>query len=359
MLRVKNAVINLLTILLSLILLLLIGELSLRLFYYYKYNINILNNANQGLMSKDKEKGWKMSENLSYEIKEKDALNNIYHVHIKTNKYGFRLFGNPQSSKVKLFFIGDSFTAAMNVSNDKTFYGIIKNTIKEVDVFAYGAGGYGSLQEYMVINDFIDTVKPNVIVWQFYKNDYLDNDYKLDILKSFYNTGIPRPYLDLNGKITYRYAKYDNLFFALPALVSENIRLLRFLNTELSKILNKISKKETSFEDIARLPITREELKRSAQITTMIMQMVKKRVGTIPVCLFCITEEQPYYDTIKNICQSVGIHFIDTIPHNLNKYERENPFSTKAADKEHLNEFGNRIVAEAIIQFLKENRFIQ
>jgi hypothetical protein len=86
------------------------------------------------------------------------------------------------------------------------------------------------------------------------------------------------------------------------------------------------------------------------------MQMVKRRAGAIPIYLFCINEEQPYYDIIKNICQSVGIHFIDSIPQNLNRYEKEHPNITKAVDREHLNETGNRIVAEGLIQFLKENK---
>ncbi len=345
----KNTITNLSITLLSLIILFFLGETSLRLYYYNKYNINILNGANQGLFVKDDKKGWKMARNLRYDIKEKDALNNRYDVHVETNEYGFRSFGNPLSNKVIILFIGDSFTAAMNVSNDKTFYGIIKNSIKDVEVFAYGVGGYGSLQEFMVLNEFIDLIKPEIIIWQFFWNDFLDNDYKLDILKYFYNTGTPRPYLDLDGKITYRYAKYNNFFITLPVLISENIRLLKFFNTKLSALINKLSKNEKSFD---------EELKHSAKLTEMIMQMVKRRAGAIPIYLFCMNKEQPYYDIIKNICQSVGIHFIDSIPQSLNRYEKEHPNITKAADREHLNETGNRIVAEGLIQFLKENKIM-
>lgn len=350
---------NLSVIFLSLLLIFCLAEISLRAYHYYKYKIPFFNDANHGLFTKDDKLGWKISNNLSYDTKERDALNNIYDLHVETNRNGFRLFGDPESNKIKIFFIGDSFTAAMNVSNDKTYYGFIKNKIKDVEVFAYGVGGYGSLQEYMILDKFIDLIKPNMIIWQFFDNDFLDNDIKLDILKSFYNTGTPRPYLDLNGKITYQYAKYDNYFIVLPASIAENIRLLKILNTRLSFLINRLSKNKTAFDEIAESGVAHEEFGRSVKITKMIMAMIKRRAGTIPVYLFCITEKQPYYNTIKNICQSVGIHFIDEVPQSLMKYEKETPYSTKAADKEHLDEKGNRIVSESLIEFFKKEGVIQ
>jgi len=348
----KNAVNNIVIIFLSLTLIFIIGEMTLRLYHYYKYRISILNDANHGLLSKDDKLGWKMSNNLK--VKVKDQLNNAQYINIETNEYGFRLFGDPQSNKIKLFFIGDSFTAAMDISNDKTYYGIIKNLIKDVEVFAYGAGGFGSLQEFMILDEFIDLIKPDIIIWQFYENDFTDNSNELDMLKSFYNTGTPRPYLDLNGGITYRYAQYDNLFWVLPTQVAENLRLLKFLNTRVSLLINRLSKSGTVSQEIAH-----GVFNHSTKITEMIMGMVTRRAGNIPVYLFCITDKQPYYDTIKNICQSLDIRFIDGVNHSLSKYEKEKPMITKAADREHLNELGHWIISESIIKFLKENGVIQ
>jgi hypothetical protein len=358
---IKKLIYTLIILLINLLLLIIIffiGEVSLRYYYYYKYNINIFNGANESFIDKDDKRGWKIAKNLKYDIKAKDSTKNIYDVHVETDEYGFRSFGNLQSNKLKIFFIGDSFTETIDVSNDKTFHGIIKNTIKDVDVFAYGVSGYGSLQEFMVLDEWIDIIKPNLIIWQFYKNDFQENDYNMDIQKTLYNTGIPRPYLDLDGKITYQYPKYDNFFCVLPEPVAENIRLLKILNEYLGRIINIIYKEKTVYDENAQLPNSNAQWQHSAQITKMIMQMVKRRAGTIPIYLFCIDKKQPYYDIIKDICQSVGISFIDSIPQNLDQFEKEHPYITKAADKEHLNETGNRIIAEGLLQFLKENKVI-
>jgi len=354
--------INIITILsinlLLLIILIFFGELSLRLYYYYRYNINIFNGANQGFIEKDDKRGWKIASNLKYNVKLKDATKNKYDVHVETDQYGFRSYGNLFSNKLKIFFIGDSFTEEIYVSNDKIFHGIIRNTLKDVEVFAYGVSGYGSLQEFMVLDEFIDKIKPDVIIWQFYKNDFRDNDYNLDIQKSLYNNGIPRPYLDLEGKITYQYPKYDNLFFVLPEPFSENIRLLKILNQELGRIINIIYKEKMTLDEVVQSPDMNAELQHSAQLTQMIMQMVKRRAGSIPIYLFCIDTKQPYFSMIQNICQSVGIPFIDSVPQRLDQLEKEHPYLTKAGDKEHLNETGNRIIAEELIQFFEDNKII-
>jgi hypothetical protein len=356
--KLKNIVINLLVLIVSVVIIFIFGEIVLRFYYYHEYRINILNGANQGLTIKDGELGWKIAKDLSYERNAKDALGKVYNIHVETNKDGFRIFDNFQSDKLKIFFLGDSYTADLTVSNDKTFYGVMKEMKKDIQVFAYGEGGYGSLQEFMILNEFIDLIKPNIIVWEFYENDFSDNDYELDMLKSFYNTGMPRPYIDLEGKITYRYAKYDNWFIDLPSLISENIRLLKVINKQLSFLINAGFKKKAILDEIAQEGEAHKGFRHSIEITKLIMSMVKKRAGEIPVYLFSITDRQPFYDAIKNISRSVGIHFIDGVPQRLNKFENQRPSITKASDRVHLNELGNRIIAEKLIEYFEENKIM-
>jgi hypothetical protein len=83
------------------------------------------------------------------------------------------------------------------------------------------------------------------------------------------------------------------------------------------------------------------------------MDLVKRRAGSTPVYLFSVTGRQPYDEAIRDICRSAGIRFIDRIPRELAERERERPRSTKAADGEHLNETGNRVVAEGLLRFFE------
>ena len=341
-------------VLASLLFALCVGEVALRIYHHRTYGIDFLSDANHGLLSKDATLGWKMSPNLSYATRARDALNKTYAVEVRTDQRGFRQYGNPRADKTRLLVIGDSFTAALDVSNDKTYYGVMKAALPDVELFAYGAGGYGSLQEFMLLDEQIDAIRPDLIVWQFYENDFLDNDVGLDMLKSLYNTGMPRPYLGQDGGVTYRYATYGALFFPLPAPIAENTRLLKLLNARLAVLANRLSRRAPVSEQIARQGAAHAGFQRAESTTRRIMEKVRQRAGATPVYLFPLTDRQPYHEAIRTICQAVGIRFVDSVTQGLREQESRIPKSTRAADGEHLNETGNRIVAETLIRYLRE-----
>jgi len=103
---------------------------------------------------------------------------------------------------------------------------------------------------------------------------------------SFYNTGTPRPYLDLSGNIGYRYATHDHFYWNLPSWISENMRLLKILNTRISRIIHGRSKSGQVSEEIAQSQVTRDAFARSVTVTRMIMERLRQRTGKLPVYLF-------------------------------------------------------------------------
>lgn len=352
---IQNLLLSLLALLLALLLVCVAAEIALRLYQHHKYGIGLLNDANHGLISKDSKLGWKMSPHVHYRIRLEDASKNKHWVDVSTNEYGFRSFGDIHTKRKKILFVGDSFTAGVGSSDDRTYHARCGEMLGDVEVFAYGGVGYGSLQEFMIVDQYLELIRPDVLVWQFFENDFLDNEHDLDIVKSFYNTGTPRPYLDLSGNTGYRYATHDHLYWNLPDWISENMRLLKILNTRISRIIHSRSKSGPIPEDIAQARVTRDAFARSVTITRMIMERLKQRTGKSPVYLFCITDKQPYFDAIKNICETVGIHFIPDVPQGLKEQEQRKPRSTRSGDGEHLNETGDLIVAQRIVQALKKD----
>jgi hypothetical protein len=207
----------------------------------------------------------------------------------------------------------------------------------------------------MILDAHLDHIRPAAVVLQFYENDFLDNDPALDMIKSLYNTGTPRPYLDAGGTITRRYATHGDLFWTLPTPVTDNLRLLKFLNTRLTVALSRRPGRPPVTEEIARSGAGHAGFRRGAATTRRIMAMIRDRAGTVPVYLFCLTDKPPYLEAIREICRDVGIGFIEEVHQGLAEREREAPHSTKAGDREHLNETGNRVVAERLARFLKES----
>lgn len=355
----KRAAASLATLALSLLAAVGVAELALRLHQYRTYGISLLNDAGHGLYSRDDTLGWKMSPNLRYTTELRDALGAVSKVTVGTNGEGFRSYGDPASRNAKLFFVGDSFTAAVDVSDGKTYHHLVGELLGDAEVFAYGAGGYGSLQEYLILDAHLERIRPAAVVLQFYENDFLDNDPALDMIKSLYNTGTPRPYLEADGSITRRYATHGGLFWTLPAPITDNLRLLKFLNTRLTVALSRRPGRAPATEEIARSGAAHEGFRRAAATTRRIMAMFRDRAGAVPVYLFCLTDNPPYLDAIREICRDVGIGFIEGVHQGLAEREQKTPNATKAGDREHLNETGNRVVAERLARFLRESGVVQ
>jgi hypothetical protein len=87
---------------------------------------------------KDEKLGWRVKANFSGGELAQDFN------YFETGPHGFRAYGDPHSDRVKILFIGDSFTAANAVSSKEAYYGVIKNRLA-IETFAYGGGNYGTL----------------------------------------------------------------------------------------------------------------------------------------------------------------------------------------------------------------------
>jgi hypothetical protein len=98
-----------------------------------------------------------------------------YPIAFQTNEYGFREWGSTSSAKPKILFVGDSFAGDAFTPNDEAYFGVIKEH-QDVEVFATGAGGYGTLQELLLLRRYVSTIEPNIFILQFCENDFFLGD---------------------------------------------------------------------------------------------------------------------------------------------------------------------------------------
>lgn len=98
----------------------------------------------------------------------------------------------------KILFVGDSITHAHEVSTGKAYYDVFEELVKDqYSVFAAGVGGYGNLQEYLIIKNLHSEIKPDIIFWQLSGNDAINNVFELERSQLNNNNQRPRPYLDI------------------------------------------------------------------------------------------------------------------------------------------------------------------
>jgi hypothetical protein len=303
---------------------------------------------------KIKKYGWAVPNNAKYSKMVEDSPGKKVKVEVEYFDYGFKRWGDSGTQKVKMFIIGDSYAQMDRVSNGQEWYSFLEKELN-LELFVYGVGGHGSLQEYMVIDDFIDKIRPDLIILQFCDNDYENNLYELDLLVYPYNSNGFRPYLE-NGEIIYR---QPARFYALRRYSSIADRILqiydRFMRWKIRRnreAYNKQRKAElmgAPKKEKERIRLLREE---AFEVTSRIMSMIRKRSEGIPVYLFSVYFSSFSNNLAEKLAKLNNFIYIPLIQEFANA-EKEN-ICLRVVNDGHWNRMGNRIVGEGLVAYFKK-----
>jgi hypothetical protein len=116
------------------------------------------------------------------------------------NRYGFRGPEPARSEKMGIVFLGDSLVWGFDVESNERFTEQLQNTHKEWQVYNLGVSGYGTDQEYLLLQKYFDLFHPRgVILVICGDNDNEDNawNFRGGYYKPFYTLEQGR--LKLNG----------------------------------------------------------------------------------------------------------------------------------------------------------------
>lgn len=329
------------------ILFIFIIEGGLRVFHYYK------SSTDSRKIDFADQLGWKTQENWSWTRSQLEPrTGETYKVEFSTTKYGFRVFGDPKTNKIKIFVLGDSFTEGTTVSDGYTYYDYLRKHHENIEIFAFGAGGYGSLQEYMILDKYFDMIKPDLILWQFCSNDLINNSYELESLSYLNNNRTIRPYyIRSNSQITMLYPQQN---FGWIYKVIQHSHLLKFLNIRLDIL--KVEQGHTIEEYLQKDdPLAVE----AVQTTSAIMGLVRKKVGSIPVVAFPVGKDQLPWSSnaFSEISREHSIHYIDYVEDVLVEAQAKG-IIIDTPNNPHWNDVGSAIVGKTILDYLIDNNLL-
>ncbi len=326
-----------------------VGEVLVRVSHFKTEYKKSPPNPPYDTAEKDDYLGWKMRPGYTYTGEMRDATNQPYQISIHYDQNGFKAFGDTASAKPKVLFLGDSFTASIEASNDKTFYNILADSLG-FEAFAYGHAGYSTLQEYMILDKWVDKIKPDLVVWETCSNDFIDNYAQLEIACG-YKVGLRRPYLDRDGSIFYR--RPLNLWQRLK----EPIWFFRWLNDRWDGLKKNATKQEKllgeyyiAMENRKYKPYD-EAVKRTEKIVAMIRKRLPEKTKLIA---FSADFYEPQMSEMKRIFEANGATFLEDPVRLLEATQLEQKIALKSVDNCHWNEKGQAVIAKALMPHLRE-----
>jgi hypothetical protein len=269
-------------------------------------------------------------------------------VHYTTEDDGFRVFGDPSSTGFKIFVIGDSSTEASQVSDGETYYEVMAELCPELEIFAYGAGGYGSLQEFLVLDAFVDRIDPQLIIWQFDWNDLINNSLAWESMSRTNNNLMTRPYL-IDGEIQLRFPTQTGRGALLRLIQSSHLmRLMRITGRRLvTGVEPDIGPGHEVFED-------------AVTTTEEILNWVRDRAGDRPIAAFCLCPggDDPHGRAFQSISQNVDIHYLPNALARVHEAKAAGEvvtgFDNGVEIDSHLNATGHRLLGESLVRTLGE-----
>jgi len=289
----------------------------------------------------DERLGWRPKADFALRMTVRDA-GGEYQVDYATGADGFRAFGDPSSGRKRVLFLGDSFTSDPNTSNADAYFGLVAARLP-VEVFAIGGGGYGTLQELLLLRQVVARVKPDIFVLQYCTNDISDNSMELeDRMSHVRNQKNLRPYL-VGDSVVFRMSRYHPY-----RLLLSGSRLFRKLDIELMKL-------QYRFDD----PTGSEPAEQRAAaiaLTQLLMGQVVAALpkGTAALTISCNTSKPEEAAAWKAMAAAAGLHAYPSVSERVEMAESKGE-SVRMIDRNHWNRLGNRIAGEEMARVLAQN----
>ena len=287
--------------------------------------------------------GWRPVANL---LVERD-LPAFGHIRYQTKRDGFRMYGDPSSPKVKVLVLGDSFTEGETVSSGETYYEQLSRLRPDLEIFGIGGGGYGTLQEYMLLDEAVDEIKPAMVLVQMHPNDLINNSHALESRSTTDNNQLTRPYWE-NGRVAVKFP--ENPAWGPLYNLARHSYLLRLVNVNLTflraRSVGSIEKTATAADP---------DIKEAVSTTAELLRMMRKRAG-VPVVVFSARPDHAFsFWSVSDVCNRAGVEFIPGVGEAVEAAHAAGEHVSGLPVDAHWNRRGHEIAAGVINTWLEQN----
>lgn len=189
------------------------------------------------MMILDEQLGWRHARNVSKVFTNEDGTKALV-VQNGNGHRGTEYGARRSKEKIRIMFLGDSFTEGSQVNEEELFTTILERANPNWEVINAGVGGYGTVQEYLYLMNEGLHFNSDLVVLMVYENDFSDN------CLSYSPSMGPRPYADWrNGQLhlieDLDWAKFRRFGLPIPfqRFLHANSYLYYFINTRIFQVM--------------------------------------------------------------------------------------------------------------------------
>jgi len=315
--------------------------------------------------------------------------------YVKINSLGFRDHSSPsdKDDHQKMLIVGDSFVTNIAVKDSQIFTEVMERSLKNTSVLNFGVNGYGQVQEYLLLEKWLDKINPDLVILMIYiRNDFIDNigGYWLH----------PRPFVSWsedNSKLLFHsppesQPEKETSFADILLKLLKKMHCFEFLNTRFNILFDKYfypdqSKHKPSIHKAPEFYLCHTQTSQNTQLMNRTMEALLMRIADYVVerqaqIVFALApsitqvEDKLWENTIlnnseepKNYTRSLpndglmqfaeknNLLMIDLLPILQSKSNNGKPCYNLR--EQHWNEEGNQVVAHALINYLKGKKLLK
>ena len=161
----KKLTFTFITIIFSLIIIIIGGELLARILIDPFYVLDEINLT----YKYDEELGWFPIENSE------KKYNGTRIINVQHNNNGFRDIDHGTKTKKRIAFLGDSFVWGYDVEYGERFTEYLQTSLSDWEIINMGVSGYSNDQELILIKQWFDHFKPDIVFLVICDNDWVGN----------------------------------------------------------------------------------------------------------------------------------------------------------------------------------------
>lgn len=318
----------------------------------------LLKYLNPSVYVSDELLGWSTKKNFRHTYNQIDLYGNSYISNYSTNKFGARDYQTKINQKNKenfyeILVIGDSFTMDPYSGNNKMWFSVLANNLSNefnlnVNINAFGAGAYGTLQEYLVIKKEVEFKKkynPNIILLQFCSNDFANNNLEMEKANFFISQYMRRPYY-FNNQINY-YDSFFSYFYRKNFLLKDS-RLFAKFTFLLEILLRNIFPNNLNKNNI-------DIINQAERTTELLLKKIKNLYPRTPAFIFsCSNDQSNINKNWNSIAKKSGFIVLENSSNFIELASKKNK-KIFFKDGGHLNDLGNSLWGLQIFEDLKIN----